>query len=92
MARISKILLFERNFENFVFPIWILKTYFVSGLICLIGPVLLTLYGNDIFNDSEQKLLDPEVHYSKESVLILTDVNDIRKVFSTSGSQSLSGS
>ena len=56
-----------------------------SGLICLMGPVLLTLYGNEFLDNAEQRLLTPTVTYAKESILVIYDDNDEIKIYSTSG-------
>ena len=52
------------------------------------GPVLLTLYGNEFYDNAEQRLLTPTVTYAKESVLIIYDDNDDIKIYSTSGNTS----
>jgi len=57
----------------------------ISGLICLMGPVLLTLYGNEFLDNAEQRLLTPTVTYAKESILVIYDDNDDIKIYSTSG-------
>ena len=52
------------------------------------GPVLLTLYGNEFYDNAEQRLLTPTVTYAKESVLVIYDDNDDIKIYSTSGTTS----
>merc|ERR1711935_605968 len=55
----------------------------LSGLVCLLGPVLLTLYGDDFYDNSELRFITPLVAYAKESVLIVHDDNDDLWIYST---------
>merc|ERR1712212_579898 len=57
----------------------------LSAIVCIVCPILLTIYGGELYNHSEQKILEVDVHYAKESVLVIYDDVDALRIFSTSG-------
>jgi len=57
----------------------------ITGLVCIICPILLTIYGGEIYGSSDQAVLNVEAQYAKDSVLILYDTDDNLRLYSTSG-------
>ena len=53
--------------------------------VCIICPILLTIYGGEIYGSSDQAVLNVEAQYAKDSVLILYDTDDNLRIYSTSG-------
>ena len=53
--------------------------------VCIICPILLTIYGGEIYGSSDQAVLNVEAQYAKDSVLILYDTDDNLRLYSTSG-------
>jgi len=45
----------------------------------------LTIYGGEIYGSSDQAVLNVEAQYAKDSVLILYDIDDNLRLYSTSG-------
>ena len=56
-----------------------------TGKVCIICPILLTIYGGEIYGSSDQAVLNVEAQYAKDSVLILYDTDDNLRIYSTSG-------
>jgi len=57
----------------------------ITALVCIIFPILLTIYGGSIYGTSDQTVLNVEAQYAKDSVLLLYDTNDNLNIYSTSG-------
>jgi len=58
----------------------------ISGLVCIVCPILLTLYGGELYGNSEQRILELDGTYAKESVLVVNDNDGNMRIFSTTGS------
>jgi len=87
--KIIKMLLWRRNVKISHYTVGAgpietgLLYVLLSGLVCLLGPVLLTLYGDDFYDNSELRFITPLVAYAKESVLIVHDDSDDLWIYST---------
>merc|ERR1712147_8006 len=89
----KKMLLWRRNVKISHYTVGVgpietgLLYVILSGLVCLLGPVLLTLYGNDFYNNAETRFLTPKVAYARESVLVISDANDDLWIYSSSNNE-----
>ena len=58
----------------------------ISGLLVIISPFLLVFYADGLYGQTERKMLDLDVAHSKQAVLVLHQVDDV-KIFNSASAE-----